>query len=191
MDAMKQRLMKELVQLGTGESEHSTRSLLDHLDGVCQLLEQWGNPPEVCIAGLFHSVYGTESYTIQSVGLERRAYIRGLIGERTEELVYLFCACDKSHFTDNFAKPGDYTVMDQFKDKEVAISNSTLEALAEISIANMLEQLPSVEHLIGRQKLEYLFAQWKPAKPFVSARAYQEFLDYFAARNIGNSVEVI
>ena len=51
-----------LEQLGTHAIGHSERTLLDHLSGTCRLLESWSCPHTVCVAGLFHSVYGTSSF---------------------------------------------------------------------------------------------------------------------------------
>ena len=40
---------------------------LEHLQGVQRVLESWGEPDAVSLAGLFHSIYGTELFQVNSV----------------------------------------------------------------------------------------------------------------------------
>jgi hypothetical protein len=35
---------------------------LDHLTGVQQVLESWNEREEICLAGLYHSIYGSELF---------------------------------------------------------------------------------------------------------------------------------
>ena len=70
-------------------SNHSGRLLSDHLINVYRLLKEEGYSEEVCDAGLFHSIYGTEVYKQSSV--EDRNLICSIIGEEAERLVHLFC----------------------------------------------------------------------------------------------------
>ena len=51
-----QNIIDLLHELNTDESEHTDGTLLDHLRGTHDYLEQWGNDPEVCRGGLFHSI---------------------------------------------------------------------------------------------------------------------------------------
>ena len=52
-------LLKLINSWGAKEVAHSGRTLLDHLFGVHNLLAEWGAAPKLCLAGLFHSIYGT------------------------------------------------------------------------------------------------------------------------------------
>ena len=42
--------------------EHFGRPFREHLIGTHDLLDQWQNSENVCLAGLFHSVYGTKTF---------------------------------------------------------------------------------------------------------------------------------
>lgn len=190
MDSVPPHILEELARLGTGQTEHSTRTLLDHLTGVYRLLQQWDNPAEICLAGLFHSIYGTESFKTQTVVLAQRDHIRALIGERAEELAYLFCAYDKRHFVKNFARLSDYTLWDLFQEEEVALSEDTFRALVEMSLANMLEQLPDIASLLDEQVLFDLFNAWKSARPFASGKAYQQFIEYFRSLQVPGTTRI-
>lgn len=75
----------------TGTQKHGkTKTFYQHLFNVYTYLEERGASAEVCDAGLFHSIYGTESYEFQNDRVTREV-VRGFIGEYAEELVYVFC----------------------------------------------------------------------------------------------------
>ena len=78
-----------LKRLGTEETKHSGGTLLDHLIGVSNILEEMGAPQHVQDAGLFHSIYGTAIFHQQTTA--DRGVIKSVIGEKAERLVYLFC----------------------------------------------------------------------------------------------------
>ena len=87
-----------LKELSTDESPHSGRTLLDHLSGTRDLLVEWANPEHICLGGLFHSIYGTAYYKVQSASLDRRGDVAAVIGERAEALAFLFCVTDRTGF---------------------------------------------------------------------------------------------
>eukprot|EP01050_Picozoa_sp_SAG11_P016502 SAG11_NODE_2258_length_3613_cov_1.480364_1_plen_271_part_00 len=72
-------------------------SFLDHLTGVESILRAWGCPEDVCLAGLFHSIYGTESFQAFSLPCddEHRSRVRTLIGARAEFLAYINCVMER------------------------------------------------------------------------------------------------
>lgn len=90
-------LIDYLKEIGCGEKQHgeSNRSLLHHLVGTSKLLSERGGSDALCIAGLFHSIYGTAWFEHKMVSLEERVKIRELIGEWPEKIVYEFCILPK------------------------------------------------------------------------------------------------
>lgn len=84
-----------LISLRANEARHSGRDLLTHLRGTHDLLAAWGCPDDVCTGGLFHSIYGTNSFKHQSCPLDSRPNIIKLIGPAAEFLAYLFCVLDR------------------------------------------------------------------------------------------------
>jgi hypothetical protein len=80
-----------LVAQGAHKQPHSGRSLLVHLEGVHRILVAAKSEPDVCRAGMFHSVYGTAAYKLQLLDREKRAEVRDLIGARAEEVAWTFC----------------------------------------------------------------------------------------------------
>ena len=70
------QLIDLLIDLNTDSSSHSQGTLIDHLQNTYELLKQWNNPNYVWLAGLFHSIYGTQIYKKQSLGLQQRNLIK-------------------------------------------------------------------------------------------------------------------
>ena len=78
-----------LKKLGTQETRHSGGTLFDHLVGVSEILKNMDAPQYVQDAGLYHSIYGTDVFHHQTTS--DRGVVQGIIGEKAEHLVYLFC----------------------------------------------------------------------------------------------------
>ncbi|MDX1489074.1 MAG: hypothetical protein R3268_12775 [Acidiferrobacterales bacterium] len=129
-----------LLARGAGEIDHYGRPLLAHLKGTFELLRQWHNPDEVCVAGLFHSVYGTENLTANGLDLSYRAQVQALIGRRSEELALLFCVADRTALLTHNALP-PYHVVRHDSGETVPISAQVLSALLEIGSANLVEKI--------------------------------------------------
>lgn len=130
-----------LERLGAARMSHSRRTLLEHLRGTHDLLRAWGNDPEVCLAGGFHSIYGTYVYDARAAGLHERPRVRRAIGERAERLVYLFCVTDRDLFYDQLHSEPP-ALHDLAREEAVAIDGATLADLIELEAANIVEQLP-------------------------------------------------
>jgi len=146
-----------LAHLGAGRKCHSGRSLLDHLEGTARLLMAWGSEPDVCVAGLFHSVYGTNAFHFRSLSLDDRARLIGLIGLCAEQLVYLFCTSLRPRALVAAADTG--VLASRFDGTTRPVSAATLQQLLEIECANLIEQgggrktLASIADLHGEGRL--------------------------------------
>ena len=84
MDQDFKRLTEFLVGMGVEQVPHTDKSYLAHLIAVYRLLESQGYPQDVCRAGMFHSIYGTEKFQGFTLHLERRdeaGAIAHLLGE--------------------------------------------------------------------------------------------------------------
>jgi hypothetical protein len=113
--------------VGADDVGHSGRKLFDHLKGTYELLRSWEAPEHVCIAGLFHSIYGTNVFKHQCLlpTLQNRALLQELIGKDAEFLAYVFCTSDRPRA---FLEMGWDEASPELKD------------LLEIECANLLEQ---------------------------------------------------
>lgn len=87
--------------LGAEDVGHSGgRTLFTHLRGTYDLLDQWGAAEHVKVAGLFHSIYGTNTFRHQCLQptAKNRELVAKLIGPKAEHLVYLFCTSNRPRF---------------------------------------------------------------------------------------------
>src|SRR5215469_9654179 len=87
-----------MLGLGTEEVAHTGKSYLAHNIGVHRYMKDRGCSEELCRAGLFHSIYGTELFQRFALPVERRPEVRELIGEWAERLAYANCAMDRASF---------------------------------------------------------------------------------------------
>jgi (p)ppGpp synthase/HD superfamily hydrolase len=83
-------ILEFLENNGAFGNGHSGRSLIEHLTGTADLLAQWECDKDVVLAGLCHSVYGTDSYHTVTIDHSRRDEVRALIGEKAERLAWEF-----------------------------------------------------------------------------------------------------
>lgn len=121
--------------------EHFGRTLEEHLIGTHDLLDQWQNTESVCLAGLFHSVYGTKTFSTNALTTESRKYVRSLIGEQAEALVFVFGMSDRKRLLlDNHSPP--YRWIDHRTGEQTEIDEKFLNTLVEMEVANFIEQLP-------------------------------------------------
>ena len=131
------KLIELLIDLNTDSLAHSQGTLIDHLQKTYELLKLWNNPDYVCLAGLFHSIYGTQIYKKQTLALERRDIIKNAIGIEAEYLAYLFCIMDRDCFYNNLTSN---KVRNSQDGSYILISEETKRNLCEILVANELEQ---------------------------------------------------
>ena len=128
------------------EISHFDRPLRDHLVGCFTLLDQWGAPSHVCVAGLFHSIYGTETFKSAAAAATDRPRIRNVIGNAAEDLVYLFSFGDRRRLSiDNRTPP--YLWTSHSGDERAEIDDKTLGWLVLVEAANFVEQLPHIDSI--------------------------------------------
>ncbi len=147
---MNDKHIEYLSKLGLNKVEHAKGDFLNHLKGTAELLSDWGASKSLVLAGLYHSIYGTKDFERKSVSLDKRAEIQHLIGTESEELVYLFCVCDRRSFFSHLSslkrnKITTFIIFDTIKKKTIVISRDILINLLELEVANLLDQAPESE----------------------------------------------
>jgi len=183
---METNLSKYIIALQEFQVEvkdHSGRTLMDHLLGTYRLLEQWGNPHLICLSGLFHSIYGTKYYQANTISLESRGEIQSLIGAQAEQLVYYFCLCDRKLWLSENPNQIKYTLLNYTNTSTYTVSPIIFSQLAEISMANWLEQIFFLGQFMNEEQLMEKYKSWKKAIPFCSKNAINAFEDYFRVLN--------
>ena len=92
MDDPKYREMIQFLKdLGTDNIPHSGKPFMAHLISVFNDLKRWGADQDICRAGLFHSIYGTQEFQGFCLSTEQRDKVKELIGERAEWIAFLNC----------------------------------------------------------------------------------------------------
>ena len=148
--------LEVLHRLQTDTQHHSAGTLFDHLLATRELLAEWGNDADVCAAGLFHSIYGTEYFRVQSESLANRHHVAAAIGERSERLAYLFCVTDRLGFA-SAARASTPTLRNHLDGSPISIDADEGPALVEIEVANIVEQVhPKFSGPAARSRIETL-----------------------------------
>lgn len=136
-------LTEFLAHLGMQEIRHTEKTYLDHLLAVYNGLDAWGCAQDVCAAGMFHSIYGTEMFRGFTLPLERRADIARLIGERAEGLAYANCAMDRTSFDQAVLQQrGPYRFRNRLNGETIELGEADFGDLCRIHLCDWLEQVP-------------------------------------------------
>ena len=131
--------LAKLRDIGAHELEHVNGDLAQHLKGTCTLLAEWGNPEPICLAGLYHAVYGTADFQAQLVPLDRRSDVAAVIGAEAEALVYFYAACDRRYTYQQIVSEAQPRYRDRFSDETYVPKRSLLASFCELTLANELE----------------------------------------------------
>jgi hypothetical protein len=118
------------------------QGFLAHLIGVYRDLESWGCNRDVCRAGLFHSIYGTELFRRFSLPLEKRDEVRELIGERAERIAFINCMMDRSSFDALLDSEGPYRLRHRDNGERIELSREDYDDLVQLHLCDWLEQVP-------------------------------------------------
>ena len=143
MDQDTRRLTDFLAGLGIEKVEHTEKTYLAHLVNVYRFMKTQGCDDDVCRAGMFHSIYGTERFQGFKLPLERRPEIVALIGERAEHLAYWNCAMDRASF-DRAVEKGiePYRITDRLTHEPIDLSSRDFDDLCRVHLYDWLEQAP-------------------------------------------------
>jgi Domain of unknown function (DUF6817) len=94
-------ILRYLIDLPGVFHSHSGATLFNHLLGTYGILKSWGCDDDLCVAGLFHAIYGTPAYHDGLLAESRRGELIDVIGARAEEIVHEF---SRTNWHDVFAR---------------------------------------------------------------------------------------
>lgn len=160
-------LVKFLTESGAEQVRHSSGSFLEHLEGVESLLKAWGEPQPTVSAGLFHSVYGTESFRRAILKPGDRARVRDLIGERAEWLAHLYCGMRIESFLKAFPGGAPYAIATRWQTDAIELGEEDMRAIGAILVANWIEQFPRMRAKSRAQRIDLFrkLAEWIGGAP--------------------------
>ena len=162
-----------LQEFGAFQFPHSTRHLSDHLIGTYRLLQAWETPEDVCLAGLFHSIYGTKYYQNQELHIGNREKVRQLIGVEAEFLVYLFCVTDRREFFVNLGC--DSPILRNIRDHSTcSVGQKVLTRLITMEVANWVEIFPFIGSQLTPISIDRTLELFETASSLLPNRANED-----------------
>ena len=139
------QLTNYIIEIGAAQVGHTEKTYLAHAIGVYRDMQSWGSDEDLCMAALFHSIYGTELFQDFTLPLEHRGEVRELIGARTEYLAYLNCVMDRATFDAGLDQnEGPYRLRNRLNDEEIELSPGEYDDLCRLHLCDWLEQAPRV-----------------------------------------------
>src|SRR3954467_6851602 len=143
MSATLKQLTDFLVNLGIEKVPHTQKNYLAHLISVYKLMESNGCDEELCRAGLFHSIYGTEKFQGFKLHLEQRAELAELIGDRAEQLAYWNCVMDRASLDESLTQQTEpYMLRNRETGQMMPLARRELDDLCCVHLFDWLEQAP-------------------------------------------------
>jgi hypothetical protein len=135
---------------------HSQKSYLAHLIAVYRFMKDEGCTEELCRAGMFHSIYGTQQFQGFKLELDRRGEVRELIGDRAERLAYLNCAMQRETLDAVLEQPeGPYRILDRITGDHVTLDKTDFDDLCRVHFYDWLEQVPRSRYGWGYRREPY------------------------------------
>jgi hypothetical protein len=162
---------QKLSELGAGDFDHIDGNLIDHLQGTQKLLKEWSASTALELAGLYHAAYGTAGFEEVLVSVEQRNKISQIIGSEAEDIVYLYCACDRDYFWPQIGVVSAPEFKNRFTGKLFQLSSKQFHDFCELTVANEIEiamDNPSFINEYGQS----LYSTFKNMRNYISKSAY-------------------
>jgi hypothetical protein len=156
--------LEQLLALGANAVDHLNGSLVNHLHGTYKLLKSWNADYELCIAGLYHAIYGTSGFDKSLISDSHRDKIKEILGTQSEQIVYTYCACERDFFWEQIGIKDNPVFLDRFTGNKYCLSLSELKYFCELTVANELEIAKDNDKFIQKygKSLNSLFLHMKP-----------------------------
>ncbi len=138
-----------LIGLGAHKVAHQDETLIEHLHHTYDILQRMRSAEHVCLAGLFHGVYGTQALHAEKVealpeGL--REQVSMLIGEEAEQLVFGFSVMSYDSLgrsLRNVLRPsGLPDLRDRRTGVSIPMSRERFDDLLQLKLGDVLAHLP-------------------------------------------------
>ena len=170
--------LSKLHELGAHELQHLNGDLAQHLKGTYVLLREWGNSEPVCLAGLFHAVYGTAGFPAALLSLDKRSDIAAAIGDEAEELVYFYATCDRDYTYSRLISHEEPIYRNRFTQESFSLPRLLLASFCELTLANELEIM--LQSYQAREDCRAFFVPlFASFKGLVSPPAFEAYLTAF------------
>jgi hypothetical protein len=141
------------------------------------LLQRWGNPPEVCLAGLCHALYGTDGFSTPLLDLSERERLTAVIGAAAEERVYFYASCDRAFFYPLIGSQ-PLRFRDRFTASEFEPPENMIRGCLELMFANDVEIACRQPAFLDYTKSHYS-QFFLNSGAFVSDAAFSEYCEVY------------
>lgn len=170
----KEAAKKHLQSLGTESMPHvKGKSLYQHFVRVGEMLESWGLPDQAIIAGMCHSLYSTEFYTVKTLEVSDREQLRKRIGEEAEELVFILSSIVRR----SLKKHADGFQFDLRDNKgTLVVDEKKGKELLHILLANDLDHVTHMNVGFMSTELSKSYGKWKEYLTDEVREKLEEFL---------------
>jgi Domain of unknown function (DUF6817) len=183
MPATWKQLTDFLVNLGIEQIAHTQKNYLAHLISVSKLMQAAGCDEDLCRAGLFHSIYGTEKFQGFKLPLERRSELVELIGSRAERLAYWNCEMDRASLDELLSQADEpYLLRNRESGEIMRLSRRELDDLCCVHLFDWLEQAPR-----SRFGWDYRRQAYRQMAERLGGRALQVYDEVFAAAPVASA----
>ncbi|UWU92927.1 DUF6817 domain-containing protein [Bradyrhizobium sp. CB1015] len=139
-----------LIRLGAHKIAHQDETLIDHLERTCRILQRMRCAEHVCVAGLFHGVYGTQALhaeQVEALPEGRRDEVRALIGEDAERLVFSFSVMSYDSLGRSLRsvlRPGGQpNLCDRRTGGAVPMTRAQFDELLQLKLGDVLAHIPA------------------------------------------------
>lgn len=145
--------------------------------GTAALLRQWQRPITEVLAGLCHSLYGTEAFKPKLLDLEQRNKLEEVVGVRVERLVYLFGVMDRRSFWQGLDTSCRHSLKAFNTFHNHRLLDGEWESLLHLMLANAIDQ----KH--GGEIRDHIYAsEFLRCKNELTPSAWRAFLKYYDVR---------
>ncbi|MGW6258068.1 DUF6817 domain-containing protein [Streptomyces sp. NPDC055085] len=168
----------DLIRLGLHKIAHQDETLLDHMFRACDILQDMKAPDHVCLAILFHGVYGTEGLhndNVESIPEDKRVEVRAVVGPLVEEMIYNFSVMNYTSLGKSFRNMLRPNGKPEMKDRrtgvEIPMDAEKFEDLLRMKLGDVLAHMPQqVSHSHLNLPAEYS-GFWQIATEYLGADA--------------------
>jgi hypothetical protein len=173
--------LQSLVELGAARVQHIHADLASHLWSTSDRLREWGNDEPLCLAGLFHAVYGTFGFDEKLVELKDRPLVAEIIGKEAEAMVYLYGACNRALTYPQICRSEEPVFHDRFSMEIHVPSIQERRSFAELTVANEIDvAAPNLEDYLAKFGQYVLTLFHSPRfRRLLSQSARRECVRYF------------
>lgn len=147
LDAEKYR--DDLVRLGLHKVAHQDETLMDHMFRACHILQDMNAGDHVCLAGLFHGVYGTEGLhndNVESIPEDKRVEVDAVVGPAVEQMIFNFSVMNYASMGKSFRnimRPnGQPEMKDRRTGADIPLDRDGFEDLLRLKLGDVLAHMP-------------------------------------------------